>query len=114
MRLKTSIFVSAVLRKETSEGAFAALLKKGAEDAGAIFLVHQKNRNSADIFGPAPQIFLTEEATADRWVERLGEGLESEAVEKLLESQRRFDPDCWIVEIEKPGLLTSINIVKTE
>ena len=38
MRLKSSIWVSAYVRRCDIEGAFAAVRRRGAEEAGAIFI----------------------------------------------------------------------------
>jgi hypothetical protein len=38
MRLKSNIWVSAYVRRCDVEGAFAAVRRKGAEEAGAIFV----------------------------------------------------------------------------
>lgn len=40
MRLKSSIFISALIRKLGNEGAFCSVLNKGAQEAGAIFIYH--------------------------------------------------------------------------
>ena len=39
MRLKSGIWVAAYLRRCNVEGAFAAVRRRGAEEAGAIFVV---------------------------------------------------------------------------
>lgn len=111
MRLKTSIFVSAVMRQETSCGAFSMILNKGAEEAGAVFLVHLMPGGKADLYGPAPQAVVDENNEGDRWFELLGKELSSQDLETRLQSQLKFDPDCWIVEIEKSGPLESIHVV---
>ena len=38
MRLKTSIWVAAYLRRCQTEGVFGAVRRRGAEDAGAVFV----------------------------------------------------------------------------
>lgn len=111
MRIKSSIFVSALIRQEIGQGAFAAVLKKGAEDAGAIYIVHLKGFNDADFYGPAPQMFLEENNPGDRLFEKLGSELSEAEIKSKMESQLKFDPDCWIVEIEKSNVFESIQIV---
>lgn len=111
MRLKSSIFVSALIRLESSKGAFCAVLNKGAEEAGAIFLVHLMPGGKASLYGPAPQSALDHDDTSDRYFEIIGEKLSVEELDKSLQTQKRFDPDCWIVEIEKVEPLDSVLIM---
>ena len=110
MRLKSSIFVSAILRREQGDGAFGVVLRKGAEDAGAIFVVHQTSAAMATVYAPAPQMFAAESGSGERlFEERLKEAGPQE-VSEFLDRQVKFDPDCWIVEIEKRTALVSLDI----
>lgn len=111
MRLKSSIFVSALMRAEGVAGAFSTVLNKGAEDAGAIFIVQLLPNGNANLFGPAPQAILQSDGNAERWFEVLAEDLSQTELEPRLQSQLKFDPDCWIIEIEKSGSLTNIQIM---
>ena len=114
MRLKSSIFVSAILRREQVDGAFGVVLRKGAEDAGAIFVVHQISASAANVYAPAPQVFAAESESGERLFElRLKEAGPQE-VSEFLDRQVSFDPDCWIVEIEKRTDLVSIDIAGPE
>jgi hypothetical protein len=102
MRLKSGIWVAAYIRRCHLEGAFAAVRRRGAEEAGAIFIKLNRLDGSADIYGPAPQTAFDESHPADR---AFSPGLPvlpaPEAdVEAYLARQVRFDPDIWIVEVE--------------
>ena len=102
MRLKSGIWVAAYLRRCFIEGAFGAVRRHGAEEAGAIFVKVNRLDGTADIYGPAPQAAFDEAQPVDR---AFSSGLKTlpapEAdVEAYLERQVRFDPDLWIVEIE--------------
>lgn len=105
MRLKSSIYVSALLRQINANGGFATVLNKGAEEAGAIFIVHLKSRDEADFYGPAPQAFFDAETSGERVFELLGEGLPESEIATRTHSQIRFDADCWIVELDYSGEL---------
>jgi hypothetical protein len=105
MRLKSGIWVAAYLRRCFIEGAFGAVRRRGAEEAGAIFIKVTRLDGTADIYGPAPQAAFEESQPVDRV---FSPGLKvlpaPEAdVEAYLERQVRFDPDLWIVEIEDRG-----------
>ena len=99
MRLKSDIFVSALIRRVFAQGGYAAVLRKGAEDAGAIFIRQRSRLGMESLYGPAPQSFL-EDAMPGRLFEIRLEAAEADAVDQALAREIRFDPDCWVVEIE--------------
>jgi hypothetical protein len=102
MRLKSAIWVAAYVRRCNGEGAFAAVRRRGAEEAGAIFIKLNRLDGTAELFAPAPQSAFDEANPADRAFTRsLGDAPVPEAkVEERLAREIRFDPDTWIVEIE--------------
>lgn len=102
MRLKSGIWVSAYLRRCQIEGAQAVLRRRGADEAGAVFIKVSRLDGSADVYGPAPQSAFDEARPADRAFVR---GLKAEPAteadaEAYLARQIKFDPDVWIVEVE--------------
>ncbi len=102
MRLRSSVWVSAYLRRCQVEGAFAALRRRGAEEAGAVFVKVNRLDGTADLYGPAPQTAFDEAHPSDRaFVALPKQQPASEAdVEAILARQLKFDPDLWIVEVE--------------
>jgi hypothetical protein len=115
MRLKSAIWVGAYIRRCYGEGAFAAVRRRGAEEAGAIFIKLNRLDGSAELFGPAPQSAFDEAQPLDRAFARsLGEApVPEEKVEDRLAREVRFDPDVWIVEVEdRAGRHFLDNIVK--
>ena len=102
MRLKSAIWVAAYLRRCNGEGAFAAVRRRGAEEAGAIFIKLNRLDGTAELFAPAPQTAFDEAHPSDRAFTRsLGEAPVPEAkVEERLAREIRFDPDTWVVEVE--------------
>lgn len=111
MRLKSHIFVSALLRRAFALGGYAAVLRKGAEDAGAIFIRQRTRLGTETLFAPAPQNFFDDDIDLGRKFEvRLRDG-EAEQVEAALAGEIRFDPDCWIVEIELDDLGDLFDVV---
>jgi len=103
MRLKSGIWVSAYLRRCNVEGVFAAVRRRGAEEAGAIFIKVSRLDGTASLYGPAPQSAFDDARPADRFFTAvLGrETPVAEAdVEARLQREIRFDPDIWIVEVE--------------
>ena len=103
MRLKSSIWVSAYVRRCDIEGAFAAVRRRGAEEAGAIFIKLNRLDGTGTLYGPAPQTMFDEARPADRLFTALA-GAQAPAPEADIEARLvrevRYDPDVWIVEVE--------------
>src|SRR5260221_13560215 len=102
MRLKSAVWVAAYVRRCHIEGAFAAVRRRGAEEAGAIFAKLNRLDGTAELFGPAPQSMFDEARPADRlFIRCLPDQPVPEAkIEERLVRELRFDPDAWIVEVE--------------
>src|SRR5258708_23125558 len=66
MRLKSGIWVAAYLRRCQIEGAAAVLRRRGAEEAGAIFIKVSRLDGTADLYGPAPQSAFHEARPSER------------------------------------------------
>jgi hypothetical protein len=101
-RLKTALWVAAYLRRCHVEGIFAVVRRRGAEEAGAVFVRVCRLDGTSDLFGPAPQsAFDAAEGTARAFAPSLATQSAADAdVEAYLARQVKFDPDVWIVEIE--------------
>jgi hypothetical protein len=101
MRLKSSIWVSAYLRRAQVEGADAVLRRRGAEEAGAIFIKVSRPDGTADLYGPAPQTAFDDGPSDRLFALVMKEPSSAEAdVEARIAREVRFDPDLWLVEVE--------------
>ena len=102
MRLKSAIWVAAYIRRCHIEGAFVAVRRRGAEEAGAIFIKLNRLDGTAELFGPAPQSAFDEAGPLDRAFTRcLKRAPAAEAdVEARLAREIGFDPDVWVLEVE--------------
>ena len=100
MRLKSEIFVSALVRRVFSAGDYAAVLHKGAGEAGAVFIRQRRRDGTETLYAPAPQSFFDEGENVGRLFEKRLEGDDPAALEAMIARERRFDPDCWVVELE--------------
>jgi hypothetical protein len=104
VRLRADIFVAALIRRATGEGAFAVLRRRGAAEAGAIFVKIDCLDGRTALFGPAPQTELAE--SVERGIDRVftrvhrDDWIEPKEAERRLKRELDFDPDLWIVEIE--------------
>jgi len=104
MRLRTDIFVSAILRRVFAKGDFAAVEAKGADEAGAIFIRQHFRDGLETLYGPAPQSLFDDETSGERLFEQRLTREEPDRVREMLERERKFDPDLWIVELEADEL----------
>jgi hypothetical protein len=85
------------------EGASAVLRRRGAAEAGAIFVKVDHLNGRATLYEPAPQSVVD---AAPLGVERLfarahkEPSIDSSQAEDRLKREITFDPDLWIVEVE--------------
>ena len=101
MRLKTSIWVAAYLRRCQTVGVFGAVRRRGAEEAGAVFVKVALMDGTAMLFVPAPQTAYDDSRPVDRLFTPMSpQPLPESVVEERLAKEIRFDPDTWIVETE--------------
>ena len=103
MRLKSAIWVAGYLRRCTVEGAFAAVRRRGAEEAGAVYIKISKHDGTATVYAPAPQTAFDDARPSTRaFAPAIGakEPVPDRVAEDYLAKQVKFDPDVWIVEVE--------------
>jgi hypothetical protein len=102
MRITSELFVSQLVRRTFAAGGFAAIVNKGDAAAGAIFIVWRNRGGTADFFGPAVQTLLDADdvAAAGRVFQRLATDADEMVISGRLASERRFDSDLWVVEID--------------
>ena len=100
MRVTTSFWVGAFVRRCYTEGAAALVVRHGSDEAGAILVVVDRLDGTGDIYGPAPQSLMAESENDDRRFQRLLEKVPAEAISARLEQERKFDPDVWIIAVE--------------
>lgn len=99
IRLTSAMWFAVFMRQETQRNAFVTVAKTGAQQAGAIFVVHNHLDGNATLYGPAPQAYLDEPESGRRF-EKLLQSAPMLEVEAALEKQKKFDPDLWIIETE--------------
>ena len=114
MRLTSALFVSAQIRRCFAEGASAVVVRRGAEEAGAIFIIVDRLDGTVDLYGPAPQTAFDSDRPTDRLFQRIAERSDNDAVSTRLEKETRFDPDIWVIAIEDRDGRAFIDIVEAE
>jgi hypothetical protein len=102
MRLKSALWVAAYIRRCQVEGVFAVLRRRGAEEAGAVFVRVSRLDGTSDLFEPAPQsVFDAAPSTSRAFSPSFDkQPAPDDAVDAYLTRQLKFDPDIWVVEVE--------------
>jgi hypothetical protein len=101
MRLKSAIWVAAYLRRCQTEGIFGAVRRRGAEEAGAVFVKVALLDGNAMLFVPAPQTAYDDSRPIERiFTPSSVTPVPEPVIEERLAKEIRFDPDVWIVETE--------------
>lgn len=94
VRLKSAIYVQALIRRCEVAGVAAYLVRRGAEEAGAVFLKINRLDGTCMVLSQASR------GEEQVWMRPLGESGDEPRAAEYFARQIRFDPDIWIVEIE--------------
>lgn len=100
MRLRADFWVAAYLRTCNREAPMAVLRRRGAPEAGAIYVKLDCLDGRAALFGPAPM--LDDGGIVERRFIRLHRNpwiAPLDAESKLVRAVE-FDSDIWVVELE--------------
>lgn len=110
MRVTSGFWVGVYLRRAMAEGCFTSVVKRGAEEAGAIFVILNSCNGEFSLFGPAPQTSFDE--GSDRLFAPVLENIDEIAVLDRLEREKKFDPDLWIIENEDRAARSFLKLAK--
>ena len=102
------------MRRAEQSGSFATLVRKGASEAGAIYITIQRFDGPSALFGPAPQALISDDQPMDRQFEKLADDQSTDEVSKRVEREISFDPDIWVVELECRDIPDLFEIVASE
>ncbi len=111
MQLRADFWVSAFIRRCEIEGAIAVLRRRGAPEAGGIYIKLDRLDGTAALYGPAPR---GDTGTLDeRRFLRLhkDEWIDPPDAEARLKRAITFDSDIWIVEVEDRRGRTFVDVV---
>jgi hypothetical protein len=99
LRLRSDIWVAAYLRRTAVEGAYAALRKRGAAEAGAIYVLVDRADGLTALFVPGP---VENDGTGERrWFRaHSAEWVDGSVTESQLQRELKNDPDLWLIEVE--------------
>jgi hypothetical protein len=98
-RLKSELWVQALLRRCSVHGKFGAVLHKGNAEAGAVMVVINHLNNTHTLLVPPPGPAYDEEGER-RFSNRTATPQAWSEINALIARARRVDDDLWVVEIE--------------
>lgn len=98
MRLKSEIWVKALLHRAASAGSPGVVARRGDTDAGAVLVVIARLDGTADLYGPAPAGL--ESPDGERLLQCWKRKASEPDISAVIERETRFDSDIWVVEIE--------------
>jgi hypothetical protein len=87
------------LRRSAIAGLDAVLRRRGAAEAGAIFVKVDHLDGTASLFGPAPQALVAADGM-DRLFACILDRVPPLDIEERMKREMRFDPDLWLVEVD--------------
>ena len=103
MSVKTEIWVKAHLRRCFAAGLTGVVARRGAAEAGSVFVKVTLPGGTGRVLAPAAGPAYDEDGSR-RWVELLGsEPVQLDDIDRFLARQIAFDPDIWILDIDDPA-----------
>ena len=111
MAVKSEIWVQGLVRRCNAHGLFAAVIKRGAADAGAIFVIVDRLDGTFRLLGPAPGSAYDEHGERG-FVDEFDAPVAEAEVSALLARRRKFDDDIWIVEVADKAGTAGLKTVK--
>ncbi|WP_374829972.1 DUF1491 family protein [Paenochrobactrum pullorum] len=105
MRVTSEFWVTALIKRIRLDGGFAYLAERGSGEAGAIFIKKRVQSQSFHeelwtLYAPAPQSAYDERKPEERGFILSMDQVDSETIDKRLASEKKFDSDLWVLEIE--------------
>ena len=102
MAVKTEIWVKGHIRQCFAAGLMCALARKGAPEAGVVYVSIRRQHDEHVCLGPAPGPAY-DELGRRRWT-RLFDGrpVTQSEFDEFISRQTSFDPDIWVLDIDDP------------
>ena len=95
-RLSSAVEASGLVRRIEAAGDFAAILKRGDPDRGALLLVIRSRGRHVGCLERMPAL-----DGAYRWHSvGPGESSSSDEIDDFLAKRARFDADSWVIELD--------------
>jgi hypothetical protein len=109
VRLRTDIWVAAYMRTMEVGGGFATLRRRGAPEAGAVYVALDRLDGRCALFAPGP----SNAALERRFVRaHKAEWVDSAEISERLAREAKRDPDIWIVDVERRDGAHGLDVVE--
>jgi len=110
-RLRSDFWVSAYIRRCAVAGIAAVLVRRGAAEAGAIFIDLDWLDGTRTLFAPAPQSELPGDVER-YWVRaHKDERIDALATQTRVAREITFDPDLWLIAVESRAGLHFLDLI---
>ena len=109
-RLKSRLWVEALLRRCAGEGKYGAVVHAGADEAGAVFVAINRLDATYDLLEPPPGP-AHDEAGNRQFIKAFATPVAWPEVAAFIARRRRVDADLWLVEIEDRKGLAGLNLL---
>lgn len=100
------------MRRVQLAGGFATILRKGADEAGAINFVLRNRLGQLALYQPAPQSLAKSDRDTQRCFTLSHTIADEDDLSRFQIAESRFDPDFWLVELDtgsvEPGALFEV------
>jgi hypothetical protein len=100
MRVTSALWVSALVRRAFASGMTALVQRRGAEEAGSIFIAIDRLDGTFDLYGQAPQTAFASAAPELRLFQQIKSRVRQAEMDETLTREMRFDSDVWVVVVE--------------
>ncbi len=102
MRVTSDLWVAAYLRTRNAKNKPSVLMRRGATEAGAIFVRVDRLDGRFDLYQPASQFAYRDEhiSKGERLFEPALQDVDVFEVMDKIEAEEKFDRDFWLLETE--------------
>ncbi|MEM8812451.1 MAG: DUF1491 family protein [Pseudomonadota bacterium] len=100
MRITSSLWVDSLVRRCNALAVPVYVARRGAAEAGAIFVKVEHADRRIDLYGPAPQAMVADPGSSERRFELVLSQVDALEAADYLAAQIRFDTDLWVLDID--------------
>jgi len=111
MRLKSRLWIDAQLRRCQHLGQFGAVIDRGADEAGAIYVYINHLDGTLDLLIPPAGPAHDEEGTRI-FMKAFAAPVSWDQARTFVAKQKKFDSDLWTIEIEDRTGLAGLKVVE--
>ena len=109
-RVKSRLWIEALLRRCNAEGKFGAVINVGADEAGAVYVAINHLNGTYDLLEPPPGSSHDDEGTRI-FSKTFAQPVPWAEVQNRIDRQRKADIDLWLVEIEDRGGFAGLQVI---